>query len=630
MKNYKQSVTLLLKRILYLALTYSLVRILFVLFQWNSFNGFNLKTFLGGIRFDLSVIFYTNILIVALHTIPGNFKYKTGYQKTIKWIFYSINLLFLSTNFVDFIYYNFTGKRSTFGLITAEGMHHEIGGLLPDFARRYWYVIVLFIVFAYLFYKLIPKNEFSLIQQKATLSITIKQITIFLITTASCILVGRGGTQRKPISRVDAIQYANATNTPIVLNTPFCILKTMGKKKDLKPITFYSERELKKIYSPIKQFKDSIPFTKKNVVVIIIESFGDENVSYSSPKEGNTPFLDSLIGKSMYFKNGFANGRVSADAVPSVISGIPSIIGQPYVSSTYAFNNVNTLPKILKSEGYHTSFFHGAFNGSQNFDQYAQIAGFDSYYGKDEYPQTSIDEEDGKWGIFDEEFLGFFGEQLTTFKEPFFTSVFTISSHIPFTMPKKHQGKFKKGNTIFYETVGYTDYSLRAFFNYAKVQDWYKNTIFVLTADHCSMGKKGGYDSVLQEYSVPILFFDPSNENLKSLPNRNFQQIDILPSVLKYLHYQKPFISYGFEYSITKDNLVINYINGMYHTTINDNYLIFDGKKIIEFYNFKNDKTLKNNLVNSNFAIQNKLEIQIKAYIQSFNNDLINNTLTIN
>ena len=564
-------------------LSYSLVRILFVLFQWNSFNDFNLKTFLGGIRFDLSVIFYTNILVIALHTIPGNFKYKLGYQKALKWMFFSINLLFLSTNFVDFIYYNFTGKRSTFGLITAEGMHQEIGGLLPDFARHYWYVVVLFILFAYLFYKLIPKNKFSLINSKTTRSVTIKQTIIFLLTTASCVLIGRGGIQRKPLRRVDAIKYATANNTPIVLNTPFCILKTIGRKKDLKSISFYSKKELQKIYSPIKHFKDTIPFTKKNVVIIIVESFGDENVSYSSPEDGNTPFLDSLIGKSMYFKNGFANGRVSVDAVPSVISGIPSIIGQPYVSSTYAFNNVNSLPKILKEEGYHTSFFHGAFNGSQNFDQYAQIAGFDNYYGKNEYPQTSPDEEDGKWGIFDEEFLGFFGKKLTTFEEPFFSSIFTISSHIPFTMPKKHQGKFDKGNTLFHETVGYTDYALRSFFNYAKEQNWYQNTIFVLTADHCSMGKKGGYDSIIQEYSVPILFFDPSNENLKSLPNRNFQQIDILPSVLKYLHYKKPFISYGFEYSKAKNNIVINYINGMYHATINDYYIIFDSEKIIEY-----------------------------------------------
>ncbi len=629
MNNYLLSCTLLLKRILYVISAYSLVRIGFLAFHWNSFQNVSFFNFIGGIRFDLSVIFYSNILLIALHTIPGRFKYKTGYQKVLKLLFYVVNLVFISTNFIDFIYYKFTGKRSTFDLITAKGMEQEIGGLLPDFAKRYWYVLLLFIMFAYLFYQFLPKTKHPFTSlQKATLPNNLKQIFVFLIVTASCILIGRGGVQRKPLRRVDAIKYATANNTPIVLNTPFCILKTMGRKHDLQPFHFYKNDELAKQFSPVKQFQDSVPFIKKNVVVIILESFGDENVSYSSPDEGNTPFLDSIIKKSMYFKNGFANGRVSADAVPSVISGIPNIIGQPYVSSTYAFNKVNTLPKLLKAEGYNTSFFHGAFNGSQNFNQYAKIAGFDAYYGKNEYPQTSPDEEDGKWGIFDEEFLGYFGKKLTSFKEPFFSSIFTISSHIPFIIPKKHKGKFKKGNTIFYETVGYTDYSLKKFFNYAKQQKWYKNTLFVFVADHCSMGKKGGYISILQEYSIPILFFDPTNEELASLPKRNFQQIDILPSILKYLHYTKPFISYGFEYTTSK-NLVINFINGMYHATINDYYLIFDGTKTIELYNYKKDSTLQNNILLENPVLQQDLTVQLKAYLQSLNNNLINNTLTI-
>ena len=628
MENYTKSIILLLKRLFYLTITYSLLRLLFLVFQWNTFHDITLINFIGGIRFDLSVIFYTNILVIIGHSVPGNFKYSIGYQKSLKWLFYVSNVLFLLTNFVDFIYYDFTGKRSTYGLITASGMQQEIGGLLPTFMKQFWYVFLIGFIFTYLFYKIIPKLEFHKASKASKINIS-KQIAIFLIAIASCILVGRGGTQRKPLRRVDAIKYAHSKNTPIVLNTPFCILKTIGKKKELKPLKYFSKEKLNELYSPVKNFKDSIPFNKKNIVVIILESFGDENISHSSPKTGNTPFLDSLITKSLYFKNGFANGRVSVDAVPSVISGIPSILGTPYISSTYAFNKTNSFPEVLKKEGYHTSFFHGAFNGSQNFDQYAEIAGFDDYYGKDEYPDENPEHQDGKWGIFDEEFLGFFGNKLSTFKEPFFSSVFTISSHIPFTMPKKHIGKFDKGNTIFYETVGYTDYSLQKFFNYAKKQKWYNNTLFIITADHCSAAKKGFFKSVIQEYSLPILFFDPSNNQLKGESNKNIQQIDILPSTLDYLHYDKQIISYGNSYK-KKGDLIINYINNTYHSIISDYYIIFDGDKIIELYNYKNDISLKNNLIKTEQIIIKKLEQQLKAYLQSFNNNLINNSLTIN
>jgi phosphoglycerol transferase MdoB-like AlkP superfamily enzyme len=562
------------------------------------------------------------------HTIPGKFKYTNIYQNVLKWVFYIPNTIFLSTNFVDFIYYSFTGKRSTYGLITASGMQQEIGGLLPSFIKQFWYVFLIGFIFAYIFYKLIPKRSFSQ-NNEVTKIDSLKQFGVFLIALTSCLVIGRGGLQRKPLRRVDAINYAQSKNTPIVLNTPFCILKTIGKKKELKELKYFTKKELNRLYSPIKNFKDSIPFNKKNIVVIILESFGDENVSYSNPKNGNTPFLDSLISKSLYFKNGFANGRVSIDAVPSVISGIPSVFGTPYISSTYAFNKTNSFPKLLKKEGYKTSFFHGAFNGSQNFDQYAKIAGFDNYYGKDEYPDDNPDHQDGKWGIFDEEFLDFFGKKITTFKEPFFTSIFTISSHIPFTMPEKYQGKFKKGNTMFYETVGYTDFALKKFFNYAKKQVWYNNTLFVVTADHCSAAEKGTYKSVIQEYSVPILFFDPSNKTLNDVSEKNLQQIDILPSVLDYLHFDKDFISYGNSFKDDK-NLIINYINNTYHAVINEYYFIFDGNTIIELYNYKKDPSLKNNLISTEQQIIKRLEQQIKAYIQSFNNDLINNSLTIN
>ena len=628
MTNYLKSLKLLLKRLGYLLVTYSFLRLFFLLFQWNSFSDVKLMNFVGGIRFDLSVIFYSNILIIILHTIPGNFKYTNTYQKLLKQVFYWINLVFLGTNFVDFIYYSFTGKRSTWGLITASGMEQEIGGLLPSFAKQYWYILITFIFFAILLWKLIPKSTFTSEKKDINRKQIIIQVFVFFIATSSCIVFGRGGTQRKPIKRVDAIKYAKSKNTPIVLNTPFCILKTLNRKKDLKLLKYFTDQEADSLYSPLKQHKNFNHFDKKNIVVIILESFGDENISYSSPKTGNTPFLDSLISKSLYFKNGFANGRVSIDAVPSVISGIPSIIGQPYISSNYAFNKVNSLPILLKKEGYHTSFFHGSFNGSQNFDQFSKIAGFQEYYGKNEYPDKNPEHYDGKWGVFDEEFLQFFGQKLSVFKEPFFSSVFTISAHSPFIIPKKHKDKFKKGATLFQETVGYTDYSLKRFFDYAKTQKWYKNTLFVITSDHCSGINKKFYESIIQQYSIPFIFFDPSNNDLKEVSLKNFQQIDILPSVLDYLNYKKKYISYGNSFK-TKSNFIVNYINNSFHIATGDYYFIFDGIKIVELYNFKTDTLLTNNLILLNKELVLKLETKAKSYLQSFNNNLINNKLTV-
>lgn len=627
MNNYKKSLTILLKRIAYVTISYSLLRFLFLVFQWNAFQDVTFLNFIGGVRFDLSVIFYTNALVIIGHTIPGNFKYTKKYQSILKWVFYISNIVFLCTNFVDFIYYSFTGKRSTYDLITASGMKQEIFKLLPIFLIDFWYIFVITIAFIYFFWKFIPTTKFET-KISFTKPFFYLQAILFLTITSSTIIFGRGGLQKYPLRRVDAIRYSNAQNTSLVLNTPFCILRTIGKKKGLEKLKYFSEDKLGTLFSNQKKFNSNKNFSKKNVVFIILESFGNENISHTSPKTGNTPFLDSLIHKSLYFKNGFANGRVSIDAVPSIISGIPSLIGTPYITSTYAFNKTNTLPKILKKEGYYTSFFHGAINGSQNFDQYSKIAGFNNYYGKNEYP--NLEHDDGCWGIFDEEYLHYFGEKLSQQQQPFFSSVFTLSSHNPFRIPKKYKDRFKEGPTNFYKSIGYTDYALSHFFDYAKKQDWYHNTLFVITADHSSSAKPITNKTILNKYAIPFLFFDPSNPSLAGVSEKNFQQIDVLPSVLNYLNYNKPFVSYGNSYH-EKDNLIINYIQNTYHVILNNYYFTFDGNHILEIYDYKTDVLLKTNILNTTSSnIIEYLETNTKAFLQSFNNNIVDNSMFVN
>src|SRR5690606_3286191 len=99
---------------------------------------------------------------------------------------------------------------------------------------------------------------------------------------------------------------------------------------------------------------------------------------------GYTPFLDSLTGHSLSFTYSFSNGRKSIDGLPSVVSSIPSL-GVPYFLSPYSGNRINSLASLLKEKGYHSSFFHGAPNGSMGFEAFMNIAGFEAYYGLSEY-----------------------------------------------------------------------------------------------------------------------------------------------------------------------------------------------------------------------------------------------------
>lgn len=207
--------------------------------------------------------------------------------------------------------------------------------------------------------------------------------------------------------------------------------------------------------------------------------------------------------------------------------------------------------------------------------------------------------------------------------------MFTISSHSPYTIPEKHRGKFPKGTTVIQESITYTDYASREFFNTAKKQSWYTNTLFVISSDHTSSGGDRDIDKTnIGKFSIPILFFDPSNPELIGINEKNFQQIDIMPSVLDYLNIKTDLISFGESYN-SKENFVVYYLQGTYHYIKDDYYLAFANNTTIGLYLWKEDVLLKNNLM-----LQNKSKVQesekfLKAYIQSFNERVINNKLAI-
>lgn len=614
----KNPFQLLVRRLLVVLVVYQLCRILFFLFNKGALGSLDFRTFWGGLIFDMSAVGFINLIFILAHLIPGNFKFKSLYQKILKISFYVVNLVFIATNFVDFQYFKFIGRRSSFGLITAQGMENEIGGLIFSFLAEFWYLPLLLIILGIAFWKSLGNLKTNIVPFYSK-KVFFKETGILILFLGIGLIMGRGGFGKKPIRIVDAIVYNNEAPV-LVLNTPFSILKTMGKKEALTIPNYYKSEELSEIFNPVLQIKADSVANGKNVILIILESFGDENI-----KIGHTPFLDSLMTESLYFKNGFANGKLSIDAVPSILSSVPSLMNNSFITSSYSLNGVYGLPKILKDNGYYTTFFHGAFNGSQNFDQYSKVAGFDRYYGKDQY--VGPDSFDGKWGVFDEEFLQFFCNELTSFQKPFFSTVFTISSHNPYTVPEKYNGKFPKGDTKILESISYSDFALKQFFECAKKQDWYNNTLFVLTADHTSSEPiLSKHRTNVGKFHIPILFFDPSDTSINGVSEKNFQQTDIMPSIIDYLNINTKMVSFGKPYTSDKD-FVVYFLTSIYHYINGDYYLAFDGTKAIGLYNFKTDVLLKDNLLEKESQKTQEMEKFLKAYIQSFNERVVNNRL---
>ncbi|GHN03131.1 sulfatase [Cytophagales bacterium WSM2-2] len=630
-------VALVLSLLLVMAL-YSISRIGFYAFNRSYFPDMTIGRMMrmlgGGLRFDLSATLYSNSLFILLMIVPVVWRFKPLYQKIVFWVFVVVNSIALAINTADFIYYRFTLRRTTISVVSQFKNEDNLGRLSIHFLWDYWYAFLFWVFAVAILYFIFRKIKFSGPQVKNGVAYYVAGIVAMLLSIYLFVGGARGGfrSSTRPITLSNAAAYAAVPNDiNIVLNTPFALMRTAKANVIEKVNYFSSEEELDKVFTPLRVPNDPVGFKPSNVVIIILESFSKEfvgayNKHLENGKYGYTPFIDSLINVSYAYQYSLANGRKSIDAMPSVICSIPSI-EVPYVLSHYSGNKVNSLASLLKQENYYTAFFHGAPNGSMGFDAFANLSGFDNYFGKAEYNNDA--DFDGIWGIWDEPFLQYFANRMNAFQQPFYTTLFTVSSHHPYNLPAGYENKFKEGPHLVHRTIGYTDYALRRFFNTASKMPWFNNTLFVITADHASAEiNVPEYNTASGYFAIPVFFYKPG-ENGGGLKPEIVQQIDIMPTVLGYLHYNKPYVAFGRDIFHDKASpFAFNYLNNTYQIFRNDYLMQFDGRSATSLYQFKKDKFLKNNLLTQLPDTISVMSNSLKAFIQQYNNRMVDNNLT--
>lgn len=628
----------LLINLFWVYVCFNLCRILFVILNHSYYPDLTVSHFFemfrGGFMFDTSAILYINSAYIVLMLLPFHYKECAAYHRFVKWWFVVTNLIAVIMNLADTVYFPFSGRRTTMSVFSQFANENNLIGIIGLELLQHWYLIILFAALAYGLYKVYctPKLD---IRNRLSLYYTVSLIC-FLVVIPFTVFGMRGGIGRdvRPIAMSNASQYVNRpAEAAIVLNTPFSILRTIGKKPFVVPTYFSNEKQLEKAFSPVHYPAANAHFRPKNVVVLILESFGKEYVGSLNPTmeggkyKGYTPFLDELISKSLVFNYSYANGQQSIDGLPSVLSGIPRFI-EPFFLTPASLNKLTSIGGELKKKGYYTAFFHGARDGSMGFEAYARAVGYPNYFGREEYDNDK--DFDGHWAIWDEEFLQFFSRKLSTFHQPFAVGLFTASSHHPYEVPEKYKTVYPpEGKLEIYRTIRYSDRALKEFFATASRQPWFKNTIFVLCADHTNQAEHPEYLTDLGKYSIPIIFYTP-NGDLKGRRNAISQQIDIMPTVLSYLGYDKPYISFGCDLLRTPaaETYAVNYNNGIYQFMKYGYMLQFDGEKTIAVYDFRADPLLKHNL-KGKIPQQAAMEKQLKGIIQQYMMRMNGDRLTI-
>ena len=596
---------------------------------------------LGGLRFDLTAILYLSsaYLLMMILPLPLAWRQNRTYQIVAKWLFLVPNLLGIAVNCIDMVYVRFTDRRTT---ITFFDEFQNDGNLLSIFLQgvtQYWYVtlfaLVVMNLLVFCYRSARPSQD---TQQRMPKWLFYVCESILCVATIYMTVIGiRGGFGKytRPITLSNALQYTNRPQeTLLVLNTPFCLMRSTEGSTYTDPHYFESD-ELAAIMTPEHDKSEGANGERLtegeqlNVVVLILESFSSEYIGFYNQDavdyEGYTPFLDNLLAQSVTWQHSFASGRKSIDAMPSVLSSIPMLI-EPYVVTPYSTNAVSSIADCLNREGYTTAFFHGAPNGSMGFQAYARSAGFQKYYGMDEYPEARHD-YDGTWAIWDEPFLQFFARQMDTMEEPFMTAVFTASSHHPFRVPDCYSDTFPEGTLPIHKCIGYSDHALRRFFAYAAQQPWFEHTLFVLTADHTNQLARPEYTNAMGLYRVPIAFYCP--KLLKAEQRAGVvSQTDIMPSVLDGLGYNAPYFAFG-EDALSADkqhNYAVCYNHPVFQIMSDSLLLQFDGQQTTAIYNYATDPLLQQPIEANDDS--EEMVRYLKAYIQQYTSRMINNQLT--
>ena len=630
MKKWKNKIYAPLLAVVWnLLLVYLVYQVARLEYYWENADllNYSAEVFRGGLLFDTSAILYTNALYVLLMLFPLHLKETVTFHKICKWLFIVVNASALAINLGDSVYFRYTMRRTTTTVFSEFSNEGNLVSIIGTEFLNHWYLVLLFVVMVAVLWLCYAKPQLNSRKMFHWWRYDVACLLSLLLFVPLCVAGMRGGftTAVRPITVSNANQYAmRPTDAALVLNTPFSLIRTIGKNVFAVPRYYETQEKLEVVYSPVHTglFSDT-SFSRKNVVVLIVESFGREYIGALNKDleqghyKGYTPCVDSLIAKSTTFRYSFCNGRKSIDGMPSILSSIPMFV-EPFILTPASMNDFTGLAGILGPEGYQTAFFHGAQNGSMGFQAFAQKTGFQHYYGRTEYEAAhGTGDFDGTWAIWDEPFLQYYAEEMSKMKQPFMTAVFTASSHHPFVVPEQYRRKFPEEHLEIQKCIRYTDMAIGRFFETASRQPWFENTIFVLTSDHTNMSDHAEYQTDLGGFCSPIIIYDPSRP-VGEVQDKIAQQIDILPTVLGMLGYGKPYFGFGIDVLNTpkEQTWAVNYLNGIYQYVRYGYVLQFDGVRTKAVYSL-DDRLMVQNLIGK-VEQQAQMERELKAIIQQY------------
>lgn len=601
----------------------------------------------GGLRFDLCAVAYFNLLFIAMRFLPFGFVMRRGWILATNIIFGMSNAVMLALNIADVAFSPFIGGRMRWSTLAGAFGDSNMVEIIISYFHDYWWVYLLAVIFiaVTLAAAYIPVISGGIIRvSRRWLTIALR-ILIFVIASVVTLVCIRGDLSKsgRPLGIADAMRYGLNAKVNLILNTPFTVVRSINSAAALERVEYFSEKELRELRRDRYHFTDNgllpgIASQKgKNVVVIVLESGAQlwidrlNIVAGDSPRR-LTPFLDSIAARSLVCRHVMATGIVSPNGITAVFCGFPSFEPMFHSVSPYNSNAIDAPVNLLARKGYSSKFYFGGAPSSYYVVPSALASGFADVVTRKEYDDDR--DFDGKWGIFDHAMGAYAARDLSSLPRPFIAGWFTINAHAPFIVPADWQaGGYLSESGTPQRGIEYTDRALRHFFDMAKSQPWYENTVFVITGDHGNREMKDTkYDTPYIKYHIPFIVYTPDG----SIPpvrveDRVMSQFDIAPTLLHIMGYDEPFVSLGTDlFDLSRQHYGVSGVNGRMMVT-GPRYVVMadmKAKSPEEVYDIVADQSLSNPLDNYDREEIDAMMRWAKAFMQDYTTRMIDNRMS--
>ena len=507
--------------------------------------------FLHGVRFDAVVIAIFFLIPLLLLNLPLRFAASRAWQLPLAAILWAMAVVMGVVLAADVVYFGYVNRHIASELLV---IGHDLGAMFHIAFTSYTGAVAAYAALClglgWLWWRVAARETVALRAGRGA----IQFVVLFLVL----VLTGRGWTlYGKPVNVVHAFTSGNTAAGNLTLNGLFSGVMASDATRVVNH-RFFDPAEARRIVAQTFPVTDGeYPFlrhyapkpmpTHPNLVFVLLESWSFHYIDgLAGGHFGVTPNFDALVKQGLAFTRAYSAGQRSIEGVQATLTGIPLLIGSPYLGKGLELANISRLGDIAQRHGYRTIFVQSSRRGSFRMDAIARAAGFQEYYGMEDVPRV-LDYPDAASSDFgwDYDTFLFTAGKLAQEPRPFLAYVYTGTTHEPFTrLPARFEqrppGELTEDG--FLNALNYADWSLGEFMKKAEQADWFKNTIFIFVADH-PIGKFG-MANTLDRFHIPILIYAPGRIK-PALSDVVASQHDLFPTVVDLLGFEDPFSALG-------------------------------------------------------------------------------------